>query len=102
MIIEIKKEITETVQVEHPCYYKRTLLSDTYCHINEAGVLIEVRPTQITIWHPKDGKYFNEHVQEMVEKGTVCTREEFEEMFHKTIIDITGLIQFEGTGALAE
>lgn len=75
MLLTVKKQIEETMEVKTPAYY-RSLTG--YHFINESGQLTTVNDRMISLWEPKDGKYYNDDVERIVSNGRPIEREEFE------------------------
>jgi len=78
MLLTVKKQVEETLEIKTPCYYK----SPTgYHHINDYGDLIQASERMINMWSPSDGKYLNEAIQQMLNYSKPCTKEEFDKAY---------------------
>jgi hypothetical protein len=78
MLLTVKKQIEETLEVKTPCYYK-TITGFHY--INEAGQVVSVNSRMISMWHADDGKWRNDDIQRLVNDGQSCEKEEFEKAY---------------------
>ena len=83
MLLTVKKQIEETVELKTPAYYK-DFIGDLF-YINETGQLVKVNPRMILTWAPEDGTYYNETVEELLRRGEPCTKEEFEKAYTEVI-----------------
>lgn len=77
MLIEIKKQTTEAIEIKTPYYCK----GNTFYHqITEKGDLINVNGRQISVWEAEN--IFNKSsVREALENSVECSREEFNQAF---------------------
>ena len=75
MLLTVKKQIEETLEVKTPAYY-RSLTG--YHFINKSGQLTTINDRMISMWEPKDGKYYNDDVERIVSNGKPIEKEEFE------------------------
>lgn len=73
MVITVKKQVQETVEVQTSTYYK-----DNYSHhyINDKGILLTVRENQITVWKPKSCVY-ESSVQQVVLNAEPSNSDDF-------------------------
>jgi hypothetical protein len=79
MLIEIKKQTTETIEVSTPFYCK----SDCgYHQITNEGALINVFAKQISAWEP-DNIFIKSNIREVLETAVPCSKDEFNEAFQK-------------------
>jgi hypothetical protein len=83
MLLTVKKQIEETVEIKTPAYYKNYI--GNFSHINEAGQLITVRKQMINISDSDHGKHYADEVQELLREGQPCTKEEFEKAYAETM-----------------
>lgn len=83
MLLKIKKQVEETVEVKAPCYYKG--MFGGYCYINESGQLIKVMSCTICIWDQADGIYYNSAVDDIIQNGTLVPKEEFEKHYAEVL-----------------
>lgn len=93
MLLTVKKQIEETLEVKTPAYYRSVT---GFHHINESGQLISIGCRMISIWHANDGKYHNEEIERIVSNGKPCEKEEFEAAYHKAIAEMktaVGLVE---------
>jgi len=78
MLLTVKKQIEETVEVKTPAYYKT---SSGHSYINENGQLTNVRERIIFMWEPSQGKFYTDDIEELLRRGEPCTKEEFDAAF---------------------
>lgn len=78
MLLTVKKQVEETVELKTPSYY-RGLTGHHF--INESGVLISVNSRMVSMWSPADGKYHVEEIERMLRNGTPCEKEEFDKAY---------------------
>jgi hypothetical protein len=64
MLLKIKKQIEETVEVKTPAYYKDFIGNPV--HINETGELITVRNKMVNMWTPENGNSYTEEIEELL------------------------------------
>ena len=83
MLLTVKKQVEETVELKVPAYYKDYL--DNYHYINEAGELVSVRQRSITSWLPNDGKFYTDAIASLLKEGKPCTQEEFDKAYMDVI-----------------
>ena len=102
MLLTVKKQIEETLEVKTPAYYKDYLGNHHY--INEAGILVSVRRKSVTTWQPEDGKYYTEEIEGLLTNGKLCTKEEFDkaycEMIEKIESAAFGYARFDRSGII--
>lgn len=89
MLLTVKKQIEETLEVKTPCYY-RSLTGIHY--INEGGQLVSVSMRMVSIWSPADGKYYNDDVERLVRDGKPCTKEEFEKKYNEAMAEMNAAV----------
>jgi uncharacterized protein (DUF427 family) len=82
MLLKVKKQIEETLEVKTPCYYKGLT---GYYHINEAGQFIQVGDRMICQWSPTDGHHHTEQIERMLQYAKPCTKEEFDKAYAETM-----------------
>lgn len=95
MLLTVKKQIEETVEVKTPAYYKDILGNHHF--INEAGQVVTARRKMINMWDPDNGKVYTEEVETILRNGTPCTKEDFDKVYAeaKTSLDIAaGAVEF--------
>jgi hypothetical protein len=78
MLLTVKKQIEETLEVKTPCYYRGLT---GFSHINEAGEFTQVSSRMINMWMPSDGKYHADQIENMLTYSKPCTKEEFDTAF---------------------
>lgn len=83
MLIEVKKQVSETVEFKTPCYFKENF--GGYCYINDIGDLIKVHNSSIILWDQSDSEYYREAVQRATKDCAFVTKEEFEKEYIKTV-----------------
>lgn len=78
MQLTVKKQVSETVELKTPAYYK-----DICGHhfINEAEQLITVRDRLVTIWEPTQSHY-QSNIVEILNEGKPCDRAEFDAAYN--------------------
>lgn len=81
MLLTVKKQTEETLEVKTPCYYKTVT---GYHFITETG-LVSAGSRMISMWGRNDGKYFNEEVERIVNNGKPCNKEEYEKAYAKIL-----------------
>jgi hypothetical protein len=79
MLLTVKKQIEETVEIKTPSYYKNYL--GNLHHINEAGQLTVVRKQMIHMWDAGHGETYTDAIAELIQEGDPCTKEEFDQAF---------------------
>lgn len=79
MLLTVKKQIEETVEVKTPAYYKNYL--GNLHHINEIGQLTVVRKQMIHVWDADHGKTYTDAIAELIHEGQPCTKDEFDQAF---------------------
>lgn len=81
MLLTVKKQIEETVELKTPAYYK-----DMCGHhfINEAGQLITVRERQVTIWDPGQS-FYQSNLQQILNESEPCEQSEFDAAYNAAI-----------------
>lgn len=84
MLLKVKKQIEETVEVKTPCYYKDYLGNLHY--INEEGQLVTVRNKMINMWEPISGGAYTEEIETLLSReAKPCTKEEFDKAYQQTM-----------------
>jgi hypothetical protein len=81
MLIEMKKQTTEAIEIKTP-FYCRT--SRGFHKITDAGDLINVMSSQITIWRAEN-MFLTTSIREVLEEAVECTEGEFNEAAYSTI-----------------
>jgi hypothetical protein len=81
MLIEVQKKVTETVELKTPAYYRDYI--DNLHYINESGQIITVRRKMINMWSAEDGNAYNEQIDDILQRSTPCTKEEFHKAYAK-------------------
>lgn len=80
MLLTVKKQIEETLEVKTPAYYKDPY---GYYYINAEGQLVTIRDTMIAIWNPGTHCY-DDSIRDAI-KGKPSEKEEFELAYQKVI-----------------
>jgi hypothetical protein len=93
MLLTVKKQIEETVELKTPAYYKDYI--DNYHFINESGQIITVRRKMVNMWVPEDGKVYNEEIEDLLRRGEPCTKEEFEKAYAEVISKLDEAVEAE-------
>jgi hypothetical protein len=83
MLLKVKKEIEETVELKTPAYYKDYIGNPVY--INKSGEVITVRNRMISIWTPEDGAHYTEEIEKVLQQGTPCSKDEFDKAYVETM-----------------
>jgi len=95
MLLTVKKQVEETVELKTPAYYKDYL--GNHCYLNDAGILVVVRQRMINMWEPEHGKHYTEEIESLLATGVPCTKEEFDKAYAATSAKIeiaAGVVQF--------
>lgn len=93
MLLKVKKQIEETMEVKTPAYYKDIIGNIHY--INEEGRLITVRTKMVNIWEPKDGYTYNQQIESLANSAKSCTKEEFDKAYAEAISHFESVIGVE-------
>lgn len=97
MLITVKKEIEETMDVKAPCFLK-SKFSDKYCHITEQGHLVIVNQGLVTVF--KYGERFTaENICTALKESEPCLAEEFKQVFNSEIIKLQAVVHGEMVAA---
>lgn len=83
MLIEVQKKVAETVELKTPAYF-RDYINNLH-FINDAGQVITVRSRMINMWEPKDGHTYSDQIDEILQRGTPCSKEEFDKAYAEVI-----------------
>lgn len=78
MLITVQKQVSETLEVKTPCYYK-TIVG--YQHINAKGQIITVYSKMIALTEPSEDKYYTSDVQNLMQHGKPCAKDEFDKAY---------------------
>jgi uncharacterized protein (DUF427 family) len=78
MLLTVKKQIEETVEVKTPCCYKGLT---GYYHINEANEVIQVSERMVSMWGQSHGHHQVEQIERMLKYSEPCTKEEFDKVY---------------------
>lgn len=95
MLLTVKKQIEETVELKTPAYYKDFI--GTFHHINEAGQLISIRQRMISTWGPEDGRHYTEEIESLLGRGEPCTKDEFDKAYASVMAKLNiaaGAVEF--------
>jgi hypothetical protein len=90
MLLTVKKQVEETLEVKTPCYYKS--ISGGINYINESGQLVSISSRMISIWDQKDGGYYNDEIVRLVNTGKPCEKEEFEAAYNKAMAEMNAAV----------
>lgn len=82
MLLTIKKQVEETVELKTPAYYKGLT---GYYHISEAGQYTQVSDRMISQWYPSDGHHHSEQIERMLQFSKPCTKDEFDKAYAETM-----------------
>lgn len=93
MVITVKKQVEETVEVNTSTYYKDNC---SHHYINDKGILLTVRKTQITVWEPTSCMY-NNSIQEVVMKAEPSDSEEFSNAYSVAMNSIGAVLRDDET-----
>lgn len=88
MLLTVKKQVEETVELKTPAYYK-----DICGHyfINEAGQLVTVRDRLVTIWEPEQC-YYQSNIAQILNDGKPCERAEFDAAYAEALQKIQAAV----------
>ena len=90
MLLTIKKQVDETLEMKTPAYYNDYLGNPAY--VNDAGELIIVRNAMLLVWYPKNGDVYHKQIAELVTNGKPSTREQFETAYRTTLDNIQAAV----------
>lgn len=79
MLLTIKKQVEEIVEVKTPAYYKDWI--GNFHYINDAGQLTTVRQKMINMWEPEHTTHYTDAIEEVLQRGEPCAKEEFEKAY---------------------
>ena len=79
MLLTVKKQIEETVELNIPACYKSFL---GYYFINESGALVAVKKNMVYVWDQSYGHMYTEAISEILRDGEPCERSEFDNAFN--------------------
>lgn len=82
MLLTVKKQIEETVELKTPAYYRDYIGNLHY--INEDGQLVTVRNKMINMWEPESGSAYTEEIEALLSRGEPCSKEEFDKAYMET------------------
>ena len=85
MLITVKKEVEETIEVKTPCWL--TTHNGSYYHITAEGDLIHVANGLIVLWE-KESEATSEEIHKAVTTGYSCTEEKFKEVLDKQLFKL--------------
>jgi hypothetical protein len=83
MLLKVKKQIEETVEIKTPAYYKDFI--GNLVHLNEVGELITVRNKMINMWTPENGQTYTEEIEKLLQMGCPCNKEDFDKAYTETM-----------------
>jgi hypothetical protein len=78
MLLTIKKQIEENIEVKTPCYFKDIF---GHCYINENGQLVTVKKSMVYVWDSTYGRMYTEEVGRIIRDCTPCNKEEFDKAY---------------------
>lgn len=90
MLLTVKKQVEETVELKTPAYYRDWIGNP--CYINEQGTITIVRKTMVCIWDNPNSEHYTEEIQKILSDGTPCTREEFEASYRAALETIQAAV----------
>lgn len=90
MLLKVKKQIDETLEVKTPAYYREHF--GAICYINEAGILVTVYSTLIAIYNPSQADHYTKQLADLVTKGKPCTRVEFDTAYRAALENIQAAV----------
>ena len=94
MLLTVKKQIEETVEVKTPCYYKGLT---GYTYINEAGEVICVMDRMINMWSVSDGKHRDGEIERMLSNSKPCEKSEYDKKYAEVMAKLniaSGAVEF--------
>lgn len=88
MLLTVKKQVEETVELKTPAYYK-----DNCGHhfINEAEQLITVRDRLVTIWEPGQS-YYQSSIEQILNESKPCDRAEYDAAYNAAMQKIQAAV----------
>jgi hypothetical protein len=89
MLLTVKKQIEETVELNTPACYKSFL---GYYFINESGTLVAVKKNMVYVWGQEYGYMYTEAIAEILRDGESCERSEFDNAYNGAIQNIQSAI----------
>jgi hypothetical protein len=86
MLIKVKKEVEETIEVQTPCWlYDQDYR--THIHITADGDVIKVMPNLIALYDHANSLTEIE-IREAIQRGHSCTESEFKEALDKQLFKL--------------
>lgn len=92
MQVEIKKQVTDTINIE-PGYYKNKLIDTAFYYLRPSGALIYVNTSYFGITSPGYSSY-SEYIKEIIERYQPCEQSEFEEAKDKLLCHLAQYVSF--------
>lgn len=89
MLIEVNKQVTETVEMQLPAFFKSKYGTQKIAFTTDEKILV-VHSTSISVWVKEDGSYYKTLIVEALSASMCpCTVEEFENTYNETMGSIT-------------
>lgn len=79
MLLTVKKQIGETLEVKTPAYYKTELLHKHY-FLSDNHILV-VSKSMVYCWKEDMGRSYHDEISYVLDNGQECTKEEFDVAF---------------------
>lgn len=89
MLLTVKKQIEESVEIKTPSCYKSFL---GYYFINEHGVLVAVKKSMVYVWDQSFGHIYTEAIGEILRDGEPCNRSEFDNAYSAAMQNIQSTV----------
>lgn len=79
MLLTVKKQVEETLEVKTPCYYKYDLLQKHYFITGDQIIVVSCK--MIYVWGPDMGKAYTDEIMYALDNGQECSKEEFDKAY---------------------
>lgn len=92
MLLTVKKQIEETLELKTPAYYK-----DIFGHslIKENGQLVVVKKSMIYAWDSTFGYTYTDEIARIVRECEPCEKEEFDKIYAEAIANFDNAVACE-------
>lgn len=94
MLLTVKKQIEESIEVKTPAYYKGTFGCS---FINESGQLVVVKQTMIYVWDSSYGQIYRDEIERIIRECTPCEKADFDKVYAEAKISLdiaAGAVEF--------
>lgn len=89
MLLTVKKQIEETVELKTPAYYKNIF---GHYFISENGAMVAVKKHMVFVWDQSYGHVYAEAIEEMLRVGELCDRAEFDAAYSAAMQKIQSVV----------